>query len=418
VRRPDAPNRPAVYDFPTSATVDVYHEAAQLYYQRVSRASLDASVYRFGGVSAPGISDLDMVCVFPEGSPVRMSEVVPGWLGPEHRRLFCHPPLVLSRSQFHDVPLFYPNITLVRVGGPELPIRRLSEHERKLIGLMVGIEFLPLRWSDLCMLWMDDRLPVRKSLLFLASLRHSIDHLGEWGVRREQWAQFVRQVDVIRAVRSRQEDPLAIAALLRQSERVARELIVAHDEVLSTVLGSHDSTVRSEMAIVANSPKRVTVFTGAIRSPEFPVEDLLATWKRVTWGRRFSRPELSVSHPGALRHAAALLADPAPYAPELAARFAPPLCAAAAAGIEGAYGDLARERAVFLWKRGSLRPVPGGGELTSGLPGPLWTDVQQRVPYRPRLMERLVSRSRNLLREHQQRRVQRALRIIRESLAL
>lgn len=417
MRRSSAPSRPAVYDFPTPATVDAYDEAARLYYERVSRASPEASVYRFGGVSAPGISDLDVICAFPEGSRVWMSDVAPGWLGPEHRSLFCHPPLVLSRGQFRDIPLYYPNIALVRVGGPELPIRRLSEAERKLIGLMVGMEFLPLRWSDLCMLWMDERLPVRKSLLLLASLRHSIDHLAEWGVRREQWAQFVWQVDMMRAAWSRPGDPLAIVALLRQSERVARELIVAHDEVLSMVLGSADSTVRPEMVIATNSPKRVTVFTGAVGSPAFPVEDLLATWKRVTWGRHFSRPELSVSHPGALRHATALLADPVPFAAELAARFTPPLCAMAAAGIERAYGDLARERAVFLWKRSSLQPMPGRGVLTSGLPGPLCTDIQQRVPYRPRLIERLVSGSRKLLREHQHRRVQRALPIIRDSLA-
>lgn len=390
-------------DRPRPIATQLYDDASYAVWERLQPCCPQATVYRFGTVTVPGVSDLDLVVVFPDGAEVPMATLRVGAWAPEQRGVFCHGPLVFSHSDFHDFPLIYPNAQLERVGGPDIPLRPLTAAQRKLLGLIMGVEFLPLRWSDYGACLLRRRIAVRHALVQLASLKHTVSHLAEWDLRQDNWTAFVDHVAGLRRRMVESCNMPELVAALQQAEPIVRELMVAHDRLLDGLVGGTPARDAQHATALLTGKRRVTLFTRAVEDPGLPAEHLLLTWKRATWrgASVYLQPVLSLAHAGSLRHIEALLAGEPPYAAALCRRLLTRRASSPGAGYDQSYVELAQQRAMLGWRRTSLRAMPGHGPLLTGLGGPFWSDVQQTVPYRGSLRQRLTAGAGGLLSVYQ-----------------
>jgi len=399
-------------DLPLPLTSGHYEEASQEFCQNVLAGSPEASVYRFGSVSTPGISDIDMVAVFPDGVSVRMSDMSEKRLKPIYRKLFVHGPVVVTKSQFRQLPLFYPNVSVQHFVGPQLEIDPLNDEEKKILGLIVGIEILPTRWYEVARILTSESLEVRRALMILNSVRRSIQHLSDWDIEHRQWSDFATEVQSIRADCSYKIDADRIRNVLGLGERIIRQLFVTMNKLLDSQLDTISDGASYEFTAFHGNAFRVTLHTKLIESPDFPVTDLMEIWKRHAWKGRLCRPQLCISHPGLLRHVDVLLACKPPFSGELLARLKPKPDVTLTEDSQCRYAQLAYRRAMLCWPGNPLRPVAKHGIFHNGLAGPLWSDIEQPIEYVPSSKERLRNFAREVLIRSQKLKIKRALKEI------
>ncbi|MFH1746077.1 MAG: hypothetical protein ABIG44_03420 [Planctomycetota bacterium] len=393
------------HDCPRAIAPRIYDDATHALWERLQPYCPQATVYRFGAVTVPGVSDLDLVVVFPNDTAVPMATLrIDAWM-PEQRGVFCHGPLIFDHNSFHNFPLVYPGAKLELVGGPDLPVRTLTAEQYKLLGLIMGVEFLPLRWSDYGADLMRRRISVRHALVQLASLRHTIRHLEAWGLRQENWQTFADDMEALRRRMVESCDMHALVTALRRAETIVRELMVAHDRLLDDFLGPAEEHDASHANAFLNGKRRTTLFTSAVADPELPVEQLLLDWKQTTWrgSSVYMQPVFSLTHVGSLRHIDALLADDPPYAAALCKRFLMSRTPGCGDDFDQRYVELVQERALLGWQRTSLRSMPSHGPLITGVGGPFWSNVQETVPSRGTPRQRLRAGAGWLLSIYQQR---------------
>lgn len=190
----------------------------------------DIRLYRFGRVAAPGLSDIDILCVVPDAVDPRIIQFLCEAAAADP--VFTHAPFFVPLSLYAQLPYALMFIELEQIAGlPTPPLVDVPvEAGQHALHLAHVIDSALLRW-----LWFhrrlgDPRLPVRDTLLLLWSLRHLVRHfvrvvdpaddmsafIGEVERTRTDWIE-ARRVDIETILRLREEGQGHLERLLRRA---------------------------------------------------------------------------------------------------------------------------------------------------------------------------------------------------------
>ncbi len=133
------------------------------------------AIYQIGQVSAPGISDLDFVIVFPNGTSIDwiqyQPKIFPEWI----QQVMTHPPYCCTESLWPLLPAWFPVFNLSHLWGNTLPEPEVPEELTPGCSLGMLVDYLIVKIPrDLIWKAWERPLDVRILLCMLNSLKHTV----------------------------------------------------------------------------------------------------------------------------------------------------------------------------------------------------------------------------------------------------
>lgn len=181
----------------------------------------------------------------------------------ELRQLFIHEIAISTRAHFSSIGFLYGGAKPKYVTGYRLE-EEMLEINWELNNLILGADFLPLRWSQLASLLINKELPVRRILILAHSVGHSIALLSDRGVKSEKWDAFrLYTAELRRKSLNEGVDKQEVMDLLRESEVITRELMVAIEKELNFEMGG-DSVSCPEPRYLINQLNALHAFSQQI----------------------------------------------------------------------------------------------------------------------------------------------------------
>jgi hypothetical protein len=163
-----------VYErWPVSVAPNEYASVAEAIRRHLARIHGLVSIYGFGGVSAPGISDLDRIAVVGGSDPV--PSIWPA-LSRRQRYVALHTPFLVDAETFKLHRWFSYLSNLELLDGEPVAVEEPEESE--LLGLLLGVEGLVSTRIRLEKLRFAQRIKVRSLLCDLHNLRHDLRLAG------------------------------------------------------------------------------------------------------------------------------------------------------------------------------------------------------------------------------------------------
>lgn len=136
-------------DLPTPVSRHLYDEAIQGIIGRNINLNGIKAIYKFGNITAPGISDLDLLFVFKNGAVCNANgfEGLPA----EHSALFTHGIIAASEKHFTENTFYtiWSDHHLVWGESPTQSVRIRSTEEERALRIQTAIEFLMANYIDL-----------------------------------------------------------------------------------------------------------------------------------------------------------------------------------------------------------------------------------------------------------------------------
>jgi hypothetical protein len=203
------------------------------------------AIYQIGQVSAPGISDLDLVVVFEGEQPIDWSQYQPQRFPSWVQELLTHPPYCCSERVWPDLLAWFPTFNLDHVWGERLPAPKLPEGYVSGCSLGMLVDYLITKVPR-DFLWIAWERPLR--LRILLAMLHSLKHTVKLAVQAgfpvsERAQQSIAEVDSLR--RSWFDSPSgqrlqALSHLCREICDIAGELLSQVDQVITDLVGRND----------------------------------------------------------------------------------------------------------------------------------------------------------------------------------
>ena len=186
---------------PKFLTGEDYEVELNNYLNRAKKAKGLVSVVTLGSVGAPGLSDLDVICVVEDDSkandlyPLRISKK-------DHERgIFIHPPIIIPKSLFKKIDYIFPVSNLVDCYGLSLASEQsnLSDHVKKSLSLVYLMDFTFSRLLQHSVVKTNGVVEKRNWLTRLWSLTHTERLCNDVGLElKPSWERLLREIRDVR----------------------------------------------------------------------------------------------------------------------------------------------------------------------------------------------------------------------------
>ena len=163
-------------DYPHEVPLSAYETALASMSQRLIDSGAVITVYQSGGVSNPGISDLDMIAVFKNDLKVDRNFL--DGLSQVERYLFIHNLYGVSENNFGEAQIyaFYYNYKFL--SGQELTVDSINKSPHQLLKRQVALEFLLKFFITLELQKAYGVIRLRDLLLHIKALQYDLEFLG------------------------------------------------------------------------------------------------------------------------------------------------------------------------------------------------------------------------------------------------
>lgn len=162
-------------DMPVVCESDDYTEAISRYTESILSGSDLLGIYQIGGISVPGVSDLDLIVVLKDNlENSRACDYSPATLTDKYRYLFMHSPYFLNASTFTDIHKLFPIFEMKHIYGQQLPLADVSTQRRESIRLSSAVDYLPYLMMNYLHTIVSRTIHTRPMLCLLHSLNHSL----------------------------------------------------------------------------------------------------------------------------------------------------------------------------------------------------------------------------------------------------
>ncbi|RJQ26437.1 hypothetical protein C4565_06775 [Candidatus Parcubacteria bacterium] len=188
-------------DYPRAKYVHQYDDARKRMIDFLYARPDVKSLYEFGSVGAPGLSDLDLAVVLDAKPKEDISEYLSVRnIPPSVNQMMDGGTLMVFKSKdFVDI-MMWDDVNLNLLHGSEHSVRKLSEDEEKQVELCRVVDWVPDRCSRLIEVIKTKYVPVQRTVGYLNSTVHSLKRiiriLGQSDVT---WDSFITTVNKIRA---------------------------------------------------------------------------------------------------------------------------------------------------------------------------------------------------------------------------
>tara|TARA_Y100001968_G_scaffold144788_1_gene132202 strand:+ start:90 stop:1190 length:1101 start_codon:yes stop_codon:yes gene_type:complete len=171
------------------------------YLSRAKKVEGLVSVVTLGSVGAPGLSDLDVICVVEDDSrandlyPLRVSKK-------DHERgIFIHPPIIIPKSLFKEIDYIFPVSNLVDCYGLSLASEKstLARDVEKSLSLVYLMDFTFSRLLQHSVVRANNIVEKRNWLTRLWSLTHTQRLCNDVGlVLKPSWESLLSEIRDVR----------------------------------------------------------------------------------------------------------------------------------------------------------------------------------------------------------------------------
>lgn len=157
------------------------------------------SVYTFGEVGVPGISDIDLIFVLKEEAklPKFLRKTA---LDSNSKYILFHPFFIVPEDFMENIAYIYPNSRLRLIYGKKITIKKLSKQDLNLVYRhLINDVILRHYPSDFLNILLSKRINIRMCLLRLNSLHHSFDVFERISdVKKREWAKISDDIKELR----------------------------------------------------------------------------------------------------------------------------------------------------------------------------------------------------------------------------
>ena len=219
---------------PRFLPVEAYADELEHYLQRVNGVRGLLSVMTMGSVGAPGLSDMDIICVVEEQVRAREMPGLDISAGAREREIFIHGPIVVPEPLVGELNYIFPISTLQNHWGEPLAqmVKPPAEEEHAALALVYLVDFTLSRLLQHSVVKTSGVLDKRGWLTRLWSLTHSERLCNSAGiVLQPHWVRLLRD---IRSVRDRWNSGDGCSD--SQFLNLYRRLEIVHRQLLSATL--------------------------------------------------------------------------------------------------------------------------------------------------------------------------------------
>jgi hypothetical protein len=221
-------------DVPHKVPIERYDTAIELLVSHWSSLPRRPSaIYQIGQVSAPGISDIDFVLVFPYGKPIDWTQYMPQAFPDWVQQLITHPPYFCTEDVWSDLPAWLPTFNLRHLWGDVLPEPQVPRKFLPGCALGILVDYLIVKVPrDFISIACERPIRVRILLAMLHSLKYTVKLAEQAGFTLTGSArQVISEVDALRASWFDLEPSKRLGMLVEVSSKVCNVVGVLISQV-------------------------------------------------------------------------------------------------------------------------------------------------------------------------------------------
>lgn len=195
------PKKYSFFNLPIKRSRQDYKEATDTIASKYSKINGLVSIYSWGKISNPGISDIDILLIFKNNpKPLPFSRRSFYFLNEKARYLARHPFVFISEESFKKIRYVYPDTNFQLLHGKCIKINGISGSEKyfSIISLLndIIIRHYP---RDFIKQSADNSINVRDTLLRLNSLKYSIGMLEFLSKQKlNEWRDNLKRIEDLR----------------------------------------------------------------------------------------------------------------------------------------------------------------------------------------------------------------------------
>ncbi|MBI1936235.1 hypothetical protein HYS31_07395 [Candidatus Woesearchaeota archaeon] len=161
------------YNFPKKIAIEEYNELIQSLSKKLSKSGAVHSLYTWGNISGPGISDLDIMVVLKKGKRLSLRHSGIYWMGRKARYILVHPFIVIGEEIAQHARFIYPDAKFKKIFGKYIKFEEPSKIKDVRTALLndIIIRHLP---RDFLAIAHSGKIDARVALLRLNSLNYSL----------------------------------------------------------------------------------------------------------------------------------------------------------------------------------------------------------------------------------------------------
>lgn len=187
------------YSFPVKYSLKDYNNVLDNLIKKAKNSKEVLSVYTFGEIGVPGISDLDLIFVLKENStlPSFLKSI---FFGRYSGYILFHPFFIITEEIMKNIRYLYPNSDFKNIYGKNIKIKKLSKQELKKIKTYLTLDVILRHFPvDHLHTLLSKRIHMRMILVRLNSLVHSFGIIKEIsGVEKKEWKFFSININYLR----------------------------------------------------------------------------------------------------------------------------------------------------------------------------------------------------------------------------
>lgn len=187
------------YAYPVKYGLKDYERVLGKIRSKAEQSKEVLSVYTFGHVGVPGISDIDLIFVLKNGSKLPHF-LKSNYIDKDSNYLVFHPFFIITEDIMRSMKYIYPNSNFVKIYGKEIGIIEPSKEELKKIKTYLTTDVILRHFPvDYLYILLSKSLNVRMILVRLNALGHSFKVFNDIsGIKNQSWDDFSKKVASIR----------------------------------------------------------------------------------------------------------------------------------------------------------------------------------------------------------------------------
>ena len=187
------------YGHPIKYALKDYENILDKIKKKAKKTKEILSIYHFGEVKAPGISDIDLIFVLKENYKLP-SLLKKHYIDNDSKYLIFHPFLIFTENIMENIRYIYPNSNYVKIYGKEIGIYNISQSEQKKIKTYLIIDTILRHFPiDHLYILLSKRVNIRMVLLRFNALSHTFRIFNDIsGINKQSWRSFSKKADHLR----------------------------------------------------------------------------------------------------------------------------------------------------------------------------------------------------------------------------
>tara|TARA_Y100000310_G_scaffold345466_1_gene465298 strand:+ start:6247 stop:7440 length:1194 start_codon:yes stop_codon:yes gene_type:complete len=187
------------YGYPVKYTLKDYDGVLNKIKDKAKRAKEVLSIYTFGKIGIPGISDIDLIFVLKENS--KLPKFLKNYyVDKQSKYILLHPFFIIPEKIMKNIKYIYPNSDFVNIYGKKIDIYNPSRTELKKIKTYLTADVI-LRHFPVDHLYtlLSKNIDVRMALVRLNAFRHSFSIFRDiTGKEKQSWRNLSKKISYLR----------------------------------------------------------------------------------------------------------------------------------------------------------------------------------------------------------------------------